>query len=197
MRGRAVQDSFTCPSPAFRTHPHMRFFRSQKWTFIFTSFLPKQKQLFFRSMSGPPRAGHIWTGPGAWFFHLQFYKKYVIIFKKSKICRENFICCQVWIFYREGTVHNKRMEIRLTFNISFLTFTSLILWKIWNNIWEAKLASKILDILTYEHFIERGLFIAREWKLDLLSRNFFECGGQKIFLSRWVGIKMSPLNIIT
>ena len=135
MRGRAVQDSFTCPSPAFRTHPHMRFFRSQKWTFIFTSSLPKQKQLFFRNMGGPPRAGHIWTNPGAWFFHLQFYKKYVIIFKKGKICRENF---------------------------------------------------------PHEHFIEKRLFITREWKWDLFSKYFFECGGQKNFLSRWVGIKISP-----
>lgn len=120
MRGRAVQDSFTCPSPAFRTHPHMRFFRSQKWTSILASLLPKQKKFFskkfFRNMSGPPRAGHIWTDPGAWFFHLQFYKKYVIIFKKGKISHENFF---VWAFYRKETVYNKRTEIRLTFEIFF------------------------------------------------------------------------------
>ena len=119
MRGRAVQDSFTCPSPAFRTHPHMRFFRSQKWTFIFTSSLPKQKQFFFRNMGGPPRAGHIWTDPGAWFFHLQFYKKYVIIIKKAKFAAKILYICQVWIFYREGTVHNKRMEMRPIFEILF------------------------------------------------------------------------------
>ena len=115
MRGRAVQDSFTCPSPAFRTHPHMRFFRSQKWTFNLASLLPKREQFFsknfFRNMSGPPRAGHVWTDPGAWFFHLQFYKKYDIIFKKGKISHENF---SAWVFYQERGVHYKRMEIRLT-----------------------------------------------------------------------------------
>ena len=178
MRGRAVQDSFTCPSPAFRTHPHMRFFRSQKWTSILASLLPKQKiffkKKFFRNMSGPPRAGHIWTDPGAWFFHLQFYKKYVIIFKKGKISHENFFA---WAFYHERDVYNKRTEIRLIFSISFLTFTSLILWKIWNSIWEAKLASKILDIFRNDDFIEKGLFITREWKWDLLSKYFLECGG--------------------
>ena len=151
MRGRAVQDSFTCPSPAFRTHPHMRFFRSQKWTFIFTSFLPKQKQLFFRNMGGPPRAGRIWTDPGAWFFHLPFYKKYVIIFKKGKICRENFIYCQVtnilsweWCSLQEN---GNETYFQYTF---FSFYISTILWKIWDNIWEAKFASKILDIFEYE-----------------------------------------------
>lgn len=119
MWRRAVQDSFTCPSPAFRTHPHMRFFRSQKWASNLASSLPKQKNFFekiFRSMSGPPRAGHIWTDPGAWFFHLQFYKKYVIIFKKSKISHENFF---VWTFYQKRDVHNKRMEMRFTFEELF------------------------------------------------------------------------------
>ena len=163
MRGRAVQDSFTCPSPAFRTHPHMRFFRSQKWTFIFTSFLPKQKQFFFRSMSGPPRAGHIWTDPGAWFFHLQFYKKYVIIFKKSKISHENFFA---WAFYRKRTVHNKRMEMRLTIEILFWQSQAKIFlkaadkkffWKL-----QAKLASKILDFCQVRIFYhERGVHYKR------------------------------------
>lgn len=79
---------------------------------------------FFRNMSGPPRAGHIWTNLGAWFFHLQFYKKYVIIFKKSKISHENF---------------------------------------------------------SHEHFIVREMFITIEWKLDLLSRYFFDSPRQNFF----------------
>ena len=176
MRGRAVQDSFTCPSPAFRTHPHMRFFRSQKWASIFTSFLPKQKKFFknfFRSMSGPPRAGHIWTDPGAWFFHLQFYKKYVIIFKKGKISHENF---SAWAFYRKGTVHNNRMEIRLTFEILFWQRQAKFFWKLRTKFFwklQAKLASKILDIFRNDYFIERSLFITRERKLDLFLRYFF------------------------
>ena len=96
-------------------------------------------------MSGPPRAGHIWTDPSAWFFHLQFYKKYVIIFKKGKISHENFL---------------------------------------------------------HEHFIEKGLFITTEWKLDLLSRYFFDSGrqiflkncGQKFYLK--VASKISLENFI-
>ena len=179
MRGRAVQDSFTCPSPAFRTHPHMRFFRSQKWTFIFASFFPKQKQLFFRNMGGPPRAGHIWTNPGAWFFHLQFYKKYVIIFKKSKISHENFF---VWTFYQERDVHNKRMEMRPTFEILFLAFTSLILWKIWNNIWEAKLASKIFRYFNIWAFYREGTIHNKRTEMRFTFEIlFWKAAGKKIF----------------
>ena len=64
MRGRAVQDSFTCPSPAFRTHPHMRFFRSQKWAFIFTSSLPKQKyQQVVAMRSQPAKHGEGFDAP--------------------------------------------------------------------------------------------------------------------------------------
>ena len=195
-------------------------------------------------MSGTPRAGHIWTDPGAWFFHLQFYKKYVIIFKKAKLAtkifsHEHFIARRLFItrewkwdllskyffdshrqifwklrtkiffwklqaklamkilyvaklriFYHERGVHYKRTEMRLTLEGLFWKCGSLFFW-------EAKLASKILDFFRNDYFIERGLFITREWKLDLFLRYFFECGGQKIFLSRWVGIKISPLNIIT
>lgn len=174
-------------------------------------------------MSGPPRAGHIWTDQGAWFFHLQFYKKYVIIFKKGKISHENF---SAWAFYQERTVHNKKMEIRLIFEILFWQLQAKFFWKLRTKIflkvaskislenficcqvrtfyhergahykrteirltleglfwkcgghffsffWEAKLATKILDFSRNDYFIERGLFITREWKLDLFLRYFF------------------------
>ena len=171
-------------------------------------------------MSGPPRAGHIWTDPGAWFFHLQFYKKYVIIFKKGKISHENFFA---WAFYRKGSVYNNRMEIRLTFEILFWQSQAKFFWKLRTKIflkvaskislenfrccqvrifyhergvhykrteirltleglfwkcgghffWEVKLASKILDFFRNDNFIERGLFITRERKLDLFLRYFF------------------------
>lgn len=125
-------------------------------------------------MSGPPRAGHIWTDPGAWFFHLQFYKKYVIIFKKGKISHENFFA---WAFYQERAIHNNRMEIRLTFEILFWQRQAKFFencgqkffWKL-----QAKLASKILYIVKYGYFIMRGVLITRERKWDLLSKDFFE-----------------------
>lgn len=97
-------------------------------------------QKFFRNMSGPPRAGHIWTDPGARFFHLQFYKKYVIIFKKGKISHENF---------------------------------------------------------SHEHFIKREMLITTEWKLDLLSKYFFDSHRQKIFLKLRTKISLKSASKIS
>ena len=78
-------------------------------------------------------------------------------------------------------------------------YISIILWKIWDNIWEAKLATKIFS---HEHFIGSELFITTEWKWDLFSRyffgshrqNFFENCGQKFFLK--VASKISHENFI-
>ena len=157
---------------------------------LFLPLFSRNKKIFwknfFRNMSGPPRAGHIWTDPGAWFFHLQFYKKYVIIFKKSKISHENFFA---WTFYRKDTVHNKRMEIRLTIEILFWQSQAKIFlktagkkffWKL-----QAKSASKILYAVKYGYFIVREMFITRERKWDLLSKDFFwKCGGHFFLRSK-------------
>ena len=190
MRRRAVQDCFHSPSPTFPPHSYMRFFLRQKWTSIFTSSLPKTKKFFsknfFRNMSGPPRAGHIWTDPGAWFFHLQFYKKYVIIIKKSKISHENFF---VWTFYRKRTVHNKRMEMRLIFEILFWqsqarfflkTADKNFFWKL-----QAKLATKILYVVKLWLFYRKGSVHYKRMEIRPIFEILFWMRRAKNFLSRW------------
>ena len=181
MRGRAVQDSFTCPSPAFRTHPHMRFFRSQKWTSILASLLPKQKNFFLKNFSetaarlGPGISEPI---PSVWFFRLQFYKKYVIIFKKGKISHENF---STWAFYRKGTVHYKRTEIRLIFEVLFWQSQAKFFWKLRTKFF-LKVASKIslenfrcCQVRIFYH--ERGVHNKRMEMRLTLKGLFWKCGG--------------------
>ena len=134
-------------------------------------------------MSGPPRAGHIWTDPGAWFFHLHFYKKYVIIIKKSKISHENFFA---WAFYQEETIYNKRIEIRLTIRDTFLTVTDKnflktadkkFSWKL-----QAKLASKILYVCQVRIFYhERGVHYKRTEMRLIFEELFWMRRAKKFF----------------